>query len=121
LEVRRIAPGDALVAVADGGDPTAILYSGRKGWHFPYDNGMGGGTPADSKQAIAQLERLRAQGADYLVLTRYTRWYLDYYEEFRQHLDSLYSRVADTQDFVIFEITNRTHPKTHTKAERRPA
>lgn len=30
VALRQLAPGDALVAVVDAGDPTAIYYSGRK-------------------------------------------------------------------------------------------
>src|SRR5262249_28325912 len=55
-EVDRITPPSALIAVADGGDATAIYYSRRRGWHFPEYLGMHWGDPADSEQIIQDLE-----------------------------------------------------------------
>ena len=38
-------------------------------------------------------------------MTRYTRWYLDYYKDFRKHLDSHYRRIRDNDDYVIFNLS----------------
>jgi 4-amino-4-deoxy-L-arabinose transferase-like glycosyltransferase len=100
-ELNRIAPRHALAIVADGGDPTCLYYSKRKGWHFLDDFGS---APKNSRQAIIELERLRKQGARYLVFPRYTFWWLDYYQEFRRHLDSHYHRVRQTTEYAIFDL-----------------
>ena len=100
-ELNRIAPRHALVIVADGGDPTCLYYSKRKGWHFLDNFGI---APADSQQAIIELEKLRKRGASYLVFTRYTGWWLDYYKDFQKYLDSRYPRVRQTEDYVIFDL-----------------
>jgi hypothetical protein len=71
-ELNRLAPLDTLIAAGDGGDPTCIYYSKRKGWHFLENFGA---APIDSKQAIAELERLKERGAVYLVLTRHQPWW----------------------------------------------
>src|SRR5712692_8770015 len=60
VALRQLAPRDALVAVVDAGDPTAIYYSGRKGWHFPRDFGS---PVAQDAEAIRELETLRREGA----------------------------------------------------------
>jgi hypothetical protein len=101
-ELNRIAPPYSLAAVADGGDPTCLYYSRRKGWHFLDDFGS---TPANSQQAITVLEKLRKQGAKYLVFPRYTFWWLDYFKDFRSHVDSRYRPVRRTNEYVIFDLT----------------
>jgi hypothetical protein len=103
-ELNRIAPRHALAIVADGGDPTCLYYSKRKGWHFLNDFG---GPPKNSQQAITELENLRKQGGRYLVFPRYTVWWLEHYEDFRSHLDSRYRRVRQTTDYVIFDLADR--------------
>jgi hypothetical protein len=103
-ELNRIAPRHALAIVADGGDPTCLYYSKRKGWHFLNDFG---GPPKNSQQAITELEKLRRQGGRYLVFPRYTVWWLDHYKDFRSHLDSRYRRVRQTADYVIFDLAER--------------
>lgn len=103
-ELNRLAPLDALLAAGDGGDPTCIYYSRRKGWHFLENFGA---APIDSNQAIAELERLRDRGAAYLVLTRHQPWWWSKrYDNFWSYLDSRYQRARDTEDYVIFELGN---------------
>ncbi|HEU4342514.1 MAG TPA: glycosyltransferase family 39 protein [Candidatus Binatia bacterium] len=103
-ELDRIAPVDTLFAAGDGGDPTCIYYSKRKGWHFLENFGA---APIDSKQAIAELEQLKERGAAYLVLTRHQPWWWsERYDNFWSYLDSRYPRARDTEDYVIFELEN---------------
>jgi hypothetical protein len=100
-ELNRIVPPHALIIVADGGDPTCLYYSRRKGWHFLEDFGK---PPINSHEAITELERLREQGADYLTFVRTTFWWLDYYQHFKEHLDSRYRRIRVTDDYIIFDL-----------------
>ncbi|MGH7796473.1 MAG: ArnT family glycosyltransferase [Candidatus Binatia bacterium] len=103
--VDRMAPPDALAIFVADGDSSQIYYSRRKGWHaFDASNW---GTPLNSEQAIGELETLRKRGAKYLVFTRYTVWWLDYYEDFQKHLDSHYIRAQETEDYVIFDLADK--------------
>jgi 4-amino-4-deoxy-L-arabinose transferase-like glycosyltransferase len=102
-EIDRIASPDALVIYVLDGDSSGIYYSKRKGWHAMDSSYWG--QPADSTEAITKLEKLRREGAGFLVFTRYTTWWLDYYDEFRQYLDARYRREADTDDYVIFDLS----------------
>jgi hypothetical protein len=101
--LNHIAPADALVIIADDGDPTAIYFSKRKGWHFLQD-GMFKGYPVNSQQAIMQLEEWRKDGATYLAFTQYAFWWFDYYEGFREYLDARYRRVRETKEYLIFSL-----------------
>ena len=102
--IDRIAPPHALTIFVAGGDSSEIYYSRRKGWHAFDENQWG--EPLDSEQAIADLEKLRERGAAYLVFTRYTDWWLDYYRDFQKYLDTRYRRVLQTENYVIFDLTD---------------
>lgn len=103
-ELNRITPPEALVIIADDGDPRAIYYSQRKGWHFLQD-GLLKGNPHDTQEAIMVLENLRGEGASYLAFTQNTFWWFSYYEGFREYLDGRYRRVRETNEYVIFDLT----------------
>src|SRR5213082_3866687 len=104
LVLKRITPASALVVAADNGDPTVLYYAERKGWHFLEKNGIYDGEPRDSAQAIIDLEELRNRGAGYLVFTSNTSWWLDYYDQFRQHVEATSSLVTATPEFKIYQL-----------------
>lgn len=110
IEINRIAPNGALVIIANGGDPTGIYYSKRKGWHFPQARIISGEIfPVTGQQAIREIETRRKEGADYLIFSKYTRWWLDYYKDFQKHLDSQYRRIRETDEFIIFDLKIAGH------------
>jgi len=93
-----------LIVGADNGDPTAFYYAERRGWHFLEQDGIFLGDPLDSSQAIADLEKLRHHGAAYLVFIWATRWWLDCYKEFTQHLQAHSTLVKETPEFTIYRF-----------------
>jgi 4-amino-4-deoxy-L-arabinose transferase-like glycosyltransferase len=103
-EIDRLAPADALVIFVLDGDSSGIYYSKHKGWHA-FDANVWG-APLDSAEAITGVERLRKNGASYIVFTQYTAWWLDYYEDFGKYLDSRYRRVRATDDYVIYDLAH---------------
>ena len=103
-QLNRITSPDALAVFVVDGDSSGIYYSRRKGWHAFDDSDWG--APLDSAQAIMELEKLRNRGATHLVFTLYTVWWLDYYNEFADYLDSYYRRVSETEDYVIFDLAD---------------
>jgi glycosyltransferase involved in cell wall biosynthesis/SAM-dependent methyltransferase len=113
--VRGSTPDGATVLVVSKGDDELLRLSGRRGWHFPRtpDGRYAGHHPADSAEAIAQLEGLRAKGAGYLVLPATVRWWLDHYADFRAHLDRRYRRAWDDASCVIYELARPDGPRTN--------
>lgn len=87
-EVEAHVPADARVLVVSRGDRELLRLGERQAAHFPQAaNGeYAGHHPADSAAAIAELERLREQGAEYLVLPAPSIWWLDHYDGFARHL-----------------------------------
>src|SRR5436309_1254638 len=104
LELNKLTASDALIVAVDGGNPTIFYYAKRKGWHFLEQNGIYGGNPKNSQQAIADLERLRRQGATHFVFTTPRFWWLESYPEFTQHLTEGATLLEATPEFKIYEL-----------------
>jgi 4-amino-4-deoxy-L-arabinose transferase-like glycosyltransferase len=105
IELDRIAPLDALVIAANNGDPTALYYSRRKGWHFPQASILSLPWPNNGPELVSELEQLKDHGGNYLLLTKYTFYLLTgKFSEFGRYLDSRYPRVKDTAEYIIFDL-----------------
>ena len=60
--------------------------------------------PDNSLSAIAHLEALRAEGADYLVFPATAFWWRDKYADFYRHLERRYNQAVVTNACVIFAL-----------------
>jgi len=103
LELNEATTANALIIAATDGDPTVFYYAHRRGWHFLGD-GVYDGNPLESAQIIANLEKLRSRGATHLVFYAGTRWWLDYYKEFADHLANTATLVEQTREFTIYRL-----------------
>jgi GT2 family glycosyltransferase len=86
-------PPEATVIVVSRGDEALLeLGDGRRGWHFPQEEGgvYAGHYPADSAEAITHLEELRSRGGEFLLLPETSFWWLEHYGGFRKHLEDRY-------------------------------
>jgi glycosyltransferase involved in cell wall biosynthesis len=105
--VAKTLPADATVLVFSYGDDSYLDLAGRRGWHFPQsETGDHEDNPSDSAEAIAHLESLRARGASHLMFPHPGLWWLEHYDDFRQHVESRYRRAWDDQHCVIFDLTS---------------
>jgi len=96
--VRRSAPKHAIVCVVSKGDEMAVRIRGHAlGWHFPQasDGSYVGYHPKDAREAIAHLEHLRDRGATLFLVPSVYLWWLQHYDELRQHLERTYERIPD--------------------------
>ena len=98
-------PPQARVLVVSRGDE-ALLPPGLAASHFPQGAGgvYAGHHPADSGAAIAQLERCRADGAEFLLLPATGFWWLDYYGGLLQHLMGRGRVLHHDGHCVIFDL-----------------
>jgi hypothetical protein len=94
------------VAVLSKGDDDFLNLDGLLACHFPQgaDGSYAGHHPATSAEAIQALEDLRRRGADALLIPATSSWWLDYYQEFRQHLESGYRRLWADEVCTIFDL-----------------
>jgi GT2 family glycosyltransferase len=107
--VKLTTPAGAIVSVVSKGDRALLELEQRTGWHFPQTSSgaYAGHYPSDSFNAIAQLEAMRAKGAQYLVFPKTAFWWLDHYQEFGRHLRGNYRLVTDSPELcLIFELSH---------------
>lgn len=99
--VTELVPPGSGVLVVSRGDDDLLALDGRPAGHFPQADGGGyaGYHPKDSDSAVAELERLRAQGWRYLVFPATALWWLDHYAGLRRHLETT-DRLLLRQDGV---------------------
>jgi hypothetical protein len=105
--VRTVLPPGATVLVVSKGDDDLLKLQGRNGWHFPQnkDGTYLGYNPADSTEAITHVEALRAKGGQYLLFPETAFWWLDYYKELKQHLDTHTRRIYSDDHCIIFQLS----------------
>lgn len=89
-------PEGATVAVASRGDDRLLDLDDRTGWHLPQVHGgvYAGHHPADSGQAVHELESLRSRGAEYFAVPASGMWWLEFYDGLRAHLETDAELVA---------------------------
>ena len=88
-QVRATVPEGSRVLVVSRGDEALLRLDRRRGEHFPQSpTGLyAGHYPADGEEAVAQLEALRAAGAEFLVIPAEASWWLEHYPELAAALE----------------------------------
>jgi glycosyltransferase involved in cell wall biosynthesis len=105
--VATALPTGSAVLVVSRGDPELVRLPEREGRHFPStpDGRYAGFHPADSAAALKELESRRGN-AQYLLIPASSFWWLDYYREFADVLNTRYERVWSDEDCVIFRLSS---------------
>jgi hypothetical protein len=106
--VTAVVPPSKTVLVVSKGDENLLRLGSRTGWHFPRtdDGRYAGHYPADSDDAVRQLELLRDRGASYLVFPATSMWWLDHYPDLSRHLDSRYTTLVKDEDTcAIYDLS----------------
>ena len=126
-DTRRLLPPAARILIISKGDPDLLELEGQEAWHFPQDDlgNYAGHYPAESEEAIAHLEALRARGAGFLVIPSSAAWWLEHYEDLARHLDASYHRIWKSADCQIYELagpdrSRRPEPGPRETTEARP-
>jgi glycosyltransferase involved in cell wall biosynthesis len=99
-----IPPGARYILADDHQLSQGQLLSGRQAIPFLEKDGQFWGPPPDDATAIAELARLRAAGATFLVFAWPAFWWLDHYGSFARHVRSTYPCIVDSADFVAFDL-----------------
>jgi hypothetical protein len=109
----RLLPRGAIFATVSLGHADLLRVEGREGWHFPRGRSgeWKGDAPGDAQAALTELESLRAAGAAFLVLPRFSRPWLDGYQGLEELLERRWCRIAD-QHYVgtVFDLTRPNGP-----------
>ncbi len=108
--VAAAIPAEATVLVVSKGDVELLELGGRRTRHFPEaeDGTWAGHHPADSSEAVATLEAMRATGGEFIVFPRTGMWWLQHYQGLLEHLERRYDTVVREDDVcVIFALNGR--------------
>jgi GT2 family glycosyltransferase len=99
-------PAGSTVLMVSKGDERLVELDGLRAWHFPCTpNGTWAGRhPADSAEAIAQLEELQEAGASYIAIPRPALWWLDFYEGLAMHLARRGGPLVEEDDCLVFAL-----------------
>ena len=68
-------------------------------------NGLGSRTPETSAAAVERLEKLRAEGARFLVFPRTMFSWLERHDDFKRYVERRYGAAfTDTYDYVVYSL-----------------
>jgi hypothetical protein len=95
--------------VVSGGDDELLAVRGRRGVHFPQnpDGTHAGYHPATSEDAVRELDRLRAAGAEFVVVPNAAFWWLDYYAGFADALRRDGDVLVEDDQCLVFRLPRR--------------
>ena len=103
-EVAEIVPPNDSFILVDDVDFGVETLPGRKGLPFLEHDGMYWGKPANDDEAIHELERMRRSGYAFVIFTRHSFWWLDYYVGFHQYLCSKFQCVRKNDCLIAFDL-----------------
>jgi inositol phosphorylceramide mannosyltransferase catalytic subunit len=101
-DIERIVPLGSLFILVNKG--RSIETSGRRSVPFPERDGEWAGYPADDASAIAELQRLRKTGAEFIVFPAPMFYWLDSYPGFREYLSAETRCVRSNERALIFDL-----------------
>ncbi len=103
--IESMVPSGATFILVDQDQwATGETILGRRRFLFPEENGRFWGIPADDAMAIRELERLRGEGAAFIVFVWPYLWWLDHYLGFASHLREHFAPLLENDRLVIFDL-----------------
>jgi glycosyltransferase involved in cell wall biosynthesis len=104
-EVESIVPeGATFILVDDAQWGHGDALAGRRCLPFTEKGGRYWGPPADDEEAVRELERLRREGAAFVVFAWPCFWWLDFYRGLSRHLRSHFECVMTGERMVVFDL-----------------
>jgi ubiquinone/menaquinone biosynthesis C-methylase UbiE len=92
-------PSDAAVLLPEPEMENHLMAAGAGHAKFLYLD-----APEDGAGAIAAIENGRERGAQFLLFSRYSLWWLEVYPDFAAYLDARYRVIRQSQVCVIYDL-----------------
>jgi hypothetical protein len=99
-----IPPGSMFILVDECKLEFTPKISGRRIVRFLEYEGEYWGQPENDSAAIRELKRLQGQGAEYIVFSWPSFWWLDFYSDFSHHLHNAYCCLLKNDRLVVFDL-----------------
>ena len=104
-DVTALVPsGSTFILVDEDQWRTGGTMASCKVLPFLERNGRYWGLPADDETAVSEFERLRQQGAEFIVFGWPAFWWLDYYRGLHSHLCHHFRCVLENERVVVFDL-----------------
>ncbi len=105
-EIKSLIPQrETLILVDEEQWETSELLPDYRCLPFLEKDGHYWGTPPDDVTAIGELERLRQQGANFIIFGWPAFWWLEFYQGLRHHLEQTYPKLTQNDHIIVFELT----------------
>jgi hypothetical protein len=109
-EMRRLVPeGQPFILVDEGTLGLGPSLDGRPCLPFLERDGQYWGAPPDGPTGVRELERMRREGAQFIVFVWSTFWWLDVYPQLHRHLRSGYRCLAESDRVIAFSLKAEAH------------
>jgi hypothetical protein len=103
-EVRMFIPAGATYILVDELQTHLAADTEHRAQPFLERNGEYWGRPADSQEAIKEIERMRRSGCTHIVFAWPAIWWLDYYREMTEYLHTRGRCVLENDRLRIFDL-----------------
>lgn len=104
LEVEALLAEASSWILVDEDQLDSAAFAGRRVFRFIDEDGYFWGLPSDDDHAIRELERLRADGAAFIVFAWPAFWWLDHYAGLREYLQNHYPVAANSSRCIAFRL-----------------
>jgi hypothetical protein len=105
--ISRAVPRGKRFVLIDNDELRSLLSPSAAPIPFLERNGEYWGPPADDGMAIRELQRLRVNNVNHVVVASTAFWWLKYYTGFRAFLESQQISVTKTDSFVLFTLAQK--------------
>jgi SAM-dependent methyltransferase len=103
-EIRTVIPSGATYILVDELQTGLAADVEHRALPFLEKNGEYWGLPADSQEAIREIERMRRSGCTHIVFAWPALWWLDYYREMAEYLRTRSRCVLESARLRIFDL-----------------
>lgn len=103
-ELAALVPPAATFILVDQGEFGILVAGGRTALPFVEREGQYWGPPADDREAVQEVERLRRRGASFMVFARPAFWWLEHYGGLRAYLHARFRCAREHERLIAFDL-----------------
>jgi phospholipid N-methyltransferase len=103
-EIRSLIPSGATYILVDELQTRIAEEADYKTLPFLEHNNQYWGRPADSQQAISEIERMRKSGCTHIIFAWPAMWWLDHYKEMTDYLRTRSRCILENSRLTVFDL-----------------
>jgi hypothetical protein len=106
-EIGMLLPCNETFILIDNDALGEEFFTGYEFRPFLERDGLYWGAPADDRQAIQELDRMRAEGTSFLAIAFPAFWWSDSYPEFFRYLHSTFHCMCRNERLMVFDLRHQ--------------